>query len=151
MAAGDDRPKSPWTPSYSVTHQGNTPLASPAHTPKELDEVEQLPPPVQEKPTLAAPTTEVRMTRSTHPKIVVSNHSHPQTANGESAQEPPARPWTPSYSVTRQGPSSDIGADEEPSASAEKAETAPEGVTTNGNGANTQSFPTSEEPKITTK
>lgn len=63
VPTGDERPKSPWTPSYSVTHQGNTPLASPAHSTKELEEIEQLPPPVEEKPSIvveeAPPETEV--------------------------------------------------------------------------------------------
>lgn len=47
-----DRPKSPWTPSYSVTRQGSTPLASPARATKELDDLEELPPPAEEKPSI---------------------------------------------------------------------------------------------------
>lgn len=32
-----ERPPSPWTPSYSVNHQGSSPLSSPAVKPKELE------------------------------------------------------------------------------------------------------------------
>jgi len=41
--AKEDRPKSPWTPSYSVITQGNA-----VHEPAELDELDQLPPSVIE-------------------------------------------------------------------------------------------------------
>jgi hypothetical protein len=37
--AGEERPKSPWTPSYSVTTQGSA-----THETAELDELDQLPP-----------------------------------------------------------------------------------------------------------
>lgn len=43
-----ERPKSPWTPSYSVTKQGQS------EETEELDELEQLPSPVASAPALAA-------------------------------------------------------------------------------------------------
>ncbi|KAJ3552185.1 hypothetical protein NM688_g4289 [Phlebia brevispora] len=66
-----------WASSYSVSQQGTSPLSSPAVKAKELGAVE---------PTID--TTE---------KIVIEELS---------ATEQPERPWTPSYSVTTQGPSS---------------------------------------------
>lgn len=156
ITVGGERPKSPWTPSYSVTTQGNSPLASPARANKELEEVEQLPPPVQveEKPLIvvdevAAPV-EVMPCACCVNSIVINCGRQTANDNGNVVEEAPARPWTPSYSVTTQGPGSDVGADEDTSKDVDEIVSTT--VTTNGHGHNTQSFPTDEEvKKVSTK
>lgn len=71
-----------------------------------------------------------------------------QAANGLVSEEPPARPWTPSYSVTRQGSGSDISADDKPVT--EKVAEPVSDIATNGNGnGQTISFPISPESKET--
>ena len=50
-----ERPKSPWTPSYSVTTQG----PGTVEEEKEIEQLEQLPPVVQEE---AVPTPQVEVT-----------------------------------------------------------------------------------------
>ncbi|KAH9928599.1 uncharacterized protein B0H18DRAFT_1210133 [Fomitopsis serialis] len=86
-----ERPKSPWTPSYSVSRQGTTPLSAPvASEEKEVEHIEELPAPLA-------------------PIVTVSSESPVEdyaTDSGVPAEvvEPPPRPWTPSYSVTSQGP-----------------------------------------------
>ncbi|KAI0694676.1 hypothetical protein C8T65DRAFT_744303 [Cerioporus squamosus] len=133
VPSGDERPKSPWTLSYSITHQGNSPLASPACVAKEIEDLEQLPPAVEEKPSIV---------------IEESADPEPETAVAEAAQEPPARPWTPSYSVTRQGSASDSGAEDDVSVGIKKVEeAASEAPVTNGNSFDYHDFPSSEEPK----
>lgn len=69
-----------------------------------------------------------------------------QAVNGLVSEEPPARPWTPSYSVTRQGSGSDVTADDK-SVTEKVAETVLNAAT-NGNGnGRTISFPVSEVSK----
>lgn len=71
-----------------------------------------------------------------------------QAVNGVVSVEPPARPWTPSYSVTRQGSGSDISADDKPVT--EKVVQPVSDIVTSGNGnGETISFPISLESKET--
>ncbi|KAL4268573.1 hypothetical protein AB1N83_001782 [Pleurotus pulmonarius] len=85
-----ERPKSPWTPSYSVTSQG-----SPNLSPQVLTEE----PPSIEVGTGAdvesVPTVETPAQPSVDPS--------PVEAIIAPVPERPKSPWTPSYSVTRQG------------------------------------------------
>ncbi|THH02795.1 hypothetical protein EW026_g111 [Hermanssonia centrifuga] len=90
VEASEKRPGSPWTPSYSVSRQGS-PAASPALRPKEIEAEES-----QDEP--AFETTEVTEVEERQPEIRVD-------AAAESGDKP-ERPWTPSYSVITQGPSS---------------------------------------------
>ncbi|KAL0954804.1 hypothetical protein HGRIS_003750 [Hohenbuehelia grisea] len=102
-----ERPKSPWTPSYSVMSQG-----SPLHSPRALEPIQG-----EEISTLDAPVAVEPVAESTS-----NEESEPKTENGETrglqlegagveAPERPKSPWTPSYSVTQQGtpPTSDAG------------------------------------------
>lgn len=93
-------PERPWTPSYTVTKQGTTPQVAP----KELEQ----PTPVAPKPVLA---------------VLVE----PVSADTLLADAPPERPWTPSYSVTKQGTSPVVVATEvaEPEPTAEVPEVPP--------------------------
>lgn len=79
VAVGDERPKSPWTPSYSVSQQGGSPLHSPSPVHKELQELEVLPPPVQEEFALAesvpAEQPEIRIDETPAPVSEVSSGS----------------------------------------------------------------------------
>ncbi|KZT07623.1 uncharacterized protein LAESUDRAFT_811890 [Laetiporus sulphureus 93-53] len=94
-----ERPKSPWTPSYSVTRQGTSPLNGPiAMEEKELDQLEQLPAPVTQAEEQAETAVREIVTEVIVQKQLSTNN------DGLVVGEPPARPWTPSYSVTTQGP-----------------------------------------------
>lgn len=79
VPVGDERPKSPWTPSYSVSQQGGSPLHSPSPSHKELQELEVLPPPVQEEfaVTESAPAEqpEIRIDETPAPVSEVSSGS----------------------------------------------------------------------------
>lgn len=108
---------------------------------------------LDEKPSIVVEESPVPVEEASIIVFVYRPDSHDliiQVANGHAAEAPPARPWTPSYSVTRQGPGSDVGADEEAPASVinEKVE-APAVAETNGNGIH--EFPSTEEPKIAAK
>ncbi|KAF7978796.1 hypothetical protein HWV62_44554 [Athelia sp. TMB] len=104
-------PKSPWTPSYSVTRQGSVSQDA------GLDQLEQLPPNSVEAPLLDSSARSA----SPSPAVVYEPPSSivPAAASTEEADAPanialimpevdvpdrPASPWTPSYSVTTQGP-----------------------------------------------
>ncbi|KAI0783575.1 hypothetical protein C8Q75DRAFT_426449 [Abortiporus biennis] len=81
-----------WTPSYSVSQQGTSPLATPAVETKELQDVA---PQVTEEPEHVEPSQlEIKL------ETVETEEPAELAATTE---ERPERPWTPSYSVTRQG------------------------------------------------
>ncbi|KAI3618190.1 hypothetical protein WG66_005846 [Moniliophthora roreri] len=90
-----ERPKSPWTPSYSVTSQGPGIAAE-----EEIPEIEQL-----------SSTAQTEEVSSAGTEVPVVNVVIPETAEGEAdtkVQEKeelqrPKSPWTPSYSVLQQG------------------------------------------------
>ncbi|KAJ7650329.1 hypothetical protein FB45DRAFT_1050367 [Roridomyces roridus] len=98
-----ERPKSPWTPSYSVTTQGP---GIPTAEELEAADLSTLPPPATEA--VAADIEEQQAPTETlveAPAIVLEDKA---PADSLSPQEPeperPKSPWTPSYSVTTQGP-----------------------------------------------
>ena len=111
--------------------------------------MEDLPPLVQEEqpPVIveeSAPTSDVQVCWHSNLSRSEFLRTIHKTAKSLDAEEPPARPWTPSYSVTKQGSGSDVGTNEAPSASEDIASSVPE-VTTNGTDQ-TVSFPATEEP-----
>lgn len=78
VPVGNERPKSPWTPSYSVSQQGGSPLHSPSPVHKELQELEVLPPPVQEfavAESAPAEQPEIRIDETPAPVSEVSSGS----------------------------------------------------------------------------
>jgi hypothetical protein len=109
------RPRSPWTPSWSVTTQGSpntqvpvdlpaeeTVLFDLADTPSEVA-AEAASPPVQ------TPVLVIQAEAASDPLQVVDYDVTP-IEDTSAPLSPPERPWTPSYSVTTQGsplPSSD--------------------------------------------
>ncbi|KAI0925994.1 hypothetical protein AcV5_008576 [Taiwanofungus camphoratus] len=119
-----ERPKSPWTPSYSVIQQGASPLHTPtAQEEEELDQLERLPAAVTEAesvaveaPVLPAESSNVQsepaegavesVTTDGQSSILVDAAAEAMTETEVTSvtEERPARPWTPSYSVTTQGP-----------------------------------------------
>ncbi|EKM58221.1 uncharacterized protein PHACADRAFT_252378 [Phanerochaete carnosa HHB-10118-sp] len=116
-----ERPPSPWTPSYSFNHQGSSPLNSPAVQPKDLE---------ADVPAPSTPETSVEPEAVQQPELAAENL--------EAKPEQPERPWTPSYSVTTQGPASPLK--EEPKATTDETKS--------------EAFPTVETaehgPKLTT-
>jgi hypothetical protein len=90
-SATEDRPPSrPWTPSYSVTQQAPGDVANPsdeAHVTKEEEET---------KP------SEISAAVADFSAFATGALATPAA----DADRPPSRPWTPSYSVTKQDPSS---------------------------------------------
>ncbi|ESK89018.1 hypothetical protein Moror_13137 [Moniliophthora roreri MCA 2997] len=87
-----ERPKSPWTPSYSVTSQGPGIAAE-----EEIPEIEQL-----------SSTAQTEEVSSAGTEVPVVNVVIPETAEGEADTKKeelqrPKSPWTPSYSVLQQG------------------------------------------------
>ena len=95
-------PDRPWTPSYSVSRQGTSPVSSA----KELDDLEEQPSTGNIQPVLpisivvSAETVEEPSTlEDVEPQLTTETGSEP------AFEEVPERPWTPSYSVTRQGSS----------------------------------------------
>ncbi|GBE88022.1 hypothetical protein SCP_1202500 [Sparassis crispa] len=138
IAAELERPNSPWTPSYSVNQQG----ASPLRKDKELNEVEQTPVPAAE------PAEDVQI-ESKPPSIHLDKSAELGMIEAEAAvlvEERPERPWTPSYSVTTQGPDVANG-----KAHTEKEENFNQAIQSNVSNGHTelQAFPTVEngEPK----
>ncbi|KAJ7739773.1 hypothetical protein DFH07DRAFT_75674 [Mycena maculata] len=96
-----ERPKSPWTPSYSVTTQGP---GIPASDDLELAELPVLPPPVDVK--------QLGTNQDDHLETVPVLEQTERTVTVTSVQDveaevppssEPPRPWTPSYSVVVQG------------------------------------------------
>lgn len=100
-----ERPKSPWTPSYSVISQGPgepSPAEKPDESGHDLSEIGAKP--LREEP---APAEDI-------PKLIINEHirspiplaidvSLPSLGGEEGTEERPKSPWTPSYSVTMQG------------------------------------------------
>ncbi|KAI9000589.1 hypothetical protein BD414DRAFT_451042 [Trametes punicea] len=154
VPAEEKSPQSPSTPSYSVTQQGDNPLHSPNQMQKELEELNQPPAQAQEavesEPSIEQPAIHVEET----PAPVEEN------ADIEAADKPASRPWTPSYSVTRQGSGAAAGADEVDETlsgleeqvvndTSEKRTdaTTPVTVAETTNGQDLHNFPTSDETK----
>ncbi|CAL1716485.1 unnamed protein product [Somion occarium] len=98
-----ERPKSPWTPSYSVSQQGSSPFGTPAVNAKELQDE-----PAVELLAAIDQTAIEEPTRTNVPTIAVqSSPEDKATASGsEAVEDRPERPWTPSYSVVTQGSAS---------------------------------------------
>ena len=92
-----ERPKSPWTPSYSVSHQGTLPTSTIEVAPIDAPVAVIVSP---------QPVAEAAAAAAAEEQPVV-----------QPAVEVPERPWTPSYSVNQQGSSPHIAAkalEEEP-------------------------------------
>jgi len=108
----NETPKSPWTPSYTVTQQGAATLSVPAVEEQEpnlpVDEegapTEPADPeaPAKEVVSVAAQSLEVVPNAAETPEITVESVDK-ETEGINGAVEQPGRPWTPSYSVTQQG------------------------------------------------
>ncbi|KAJ8072744.1 hypothetical protein PM082_016303 [Marasmius tenuissimus] len=108
-----ERPKSPWTPSYSVTSQGPGTTAE-----EDIPEIEPISEAqATEEPIQAAkevPTVNVTVSTATH-----HGDATPEDKLSQPVEEPPrpTSPWTPSYSVSRQGspapPSAEISQENE--------------------------------------
>ncbi|KAK1224055.1 hypothetical protein PQX77_012998 [Marasmius sp. AFHP31] len=94
-----ERPKSPWTPSYSVTSQGPGITAE-----EDIPEIE----PISEAQRAEEPiqtVEEVPIVNVTVPTVTQHGDATPEDKLSQPAEEPPrpTSPWTPSYSVSRQG------------------------------------------------
>ncbi|KAJ7127037.1 hypothetical protein C8R44DRAFT_112368 [Mycena epipterygia] len=90
-----ERPRSPWTPSYSVTTQG--PGLSPFDE-EEIAELPILPPPVNP---MALSIESPSVVAQAEPTVTVTKIEDVE-AEASPSSDPP-RPWTPSYSVVIQG------------------------------------------------
>ncbi|KZT22365.1 hypothetical protein NEOLEDRAFT_1171378 [Neolentinus lepideus HHB14362 ss-1] len=120
----EERPKSPWTPSYSVTIQGGAGTGV-ADNDEELAELSQLPPPAEIEVTEDQAQSEPQIT-ITEPQGDLAAEEERLAVQGEPTDEPsaesqeadtralspvpddvqeerPKSPWTPSYSVTTVG------------------------------------------------
>ncbi|KAK7044230.1 hypothetical protein VNI00_007952 [Paramarasmius palmivorus] len=91
-----ERPKSPWTPSYSVTSQGPSIAAE-----EDIPEIERLPPSSEpeeaSKDTATVPVVNVFIPDTTEGEVEAKQ------GDKEEERERPTSPWTPSYSVSQQG------------------------------------------------
>ncbi|TFK72908.1 hypothetical protein BDN72DRAFT_835517 [Pluteus cervinus] len=103
-----ERPKSPWVPSYSVETQGSPAVSSSELPPVGVESAESSDPSnIDVKPSLTmllndkspAERDESGVSRSITP------------VNDAEVTERPKSPWTPSYSVTRQGSATDADLD----------------------------------------
>lgn len=108
--AATSEPEAVWVPSYSVSRQGSRSSLLVQEEPKAAEEEEE------DAPVPA-------------PVIVTSSEDVEESATAPAeaiavetpAEKAPSRPWTPSYSVSRQGSRSSLVAKEESSASTEPA------------------------------
>jgi hypothetical protein len=137
-----DRPKSPWTPSYSV-HV----LKDNAQEAEELDQLDQLPeavtakqPPVETVSEDTAPDACVEdgvAPLPVTPDIRIGGEQSEVTGDGTPELERPKSPWTPSYSVTTlqgeppsnetvPGRNNNISTDDEPTVDIPSATATPE-------------------------
>jgi hypothetical protein len=139
LNADEERPKSPWTPSYSVTNQGTALQGT-----EDLDDIEQLPPraaiihdsfeslafngrtPDEEDDPATLPSSAPPPPELIAPEVIsrdvylgafdehTSDHGEVQKDDetleasqtsllSSEYESTRSRPWTPSYSVTRQG------------------------------------------------
>ncbi|KAK0204729.1 hypothetical protein DFS33DRAFT_1322376 [Desarmillaria ectypa] len=88
VGAEIERPKSPWTPSYSVTTQGPG-----IHAEEDIPAIEELPLPPSQVPVVA-----LTLVDSPAPLEEVQTQG-----SSEILEDHPKSPWTPSYSVSVQG------------------------------------------------
>jgi len=111
IAADIERPKSPWTPSYSVTTQGsNIPVEDePGSTYEGEDDIDpshaQTPEIIIDEVAAIVPeiAANVEVARQSQDDADVAVQSAVEAALGEVEEAHLKSPWTPSYSVTVQG------------------------------------------------
>ncbi|CCM04302.1 uncharacterized protein FIBRA_06473 [Fibroporia radiculosa] len=137
-ASAPEVPERPWTPSYSVTNQGKSPFSGPVVLEdEEVNQLDTLPAPVE----VTEQPPPVDVIEEIAPEAVPEEEIA-QTDNMTVTEECHERPWTPSYSVTVQGPGTSTEA-----ANGDSSE--PTGVS-NGNGQ-PQAFPTIENNDVSSQ
>lgn len=107
-------PEAVWVPSYSVSRQGSRSSLLVKEEPKAAEEEEEEEPPVP-APVIVTSSEDAEEPAAAPAEAIVADTP---------AEKAPSRPWTPSYSVSRQGSRSSLVAKEEPSAEAASTEPA---------------------------
>ncbi|KAH8100109.1 hypothetical protein BXZ70DRAFT_206856 [Cristinia sonorae] len=162
-----ERPKSPFAASYSVTQQGSSPLGTPAveskdlpvHEPTASDVTAVEEPTAKEVVTPEINTAAENVVEIAEPTPVHADGEETEVSESLAQPEKIERPWTPSYSVTRQGsvsPAPEKTAEEVTTTEAESSVPVPEKTVVSPaveeTSAESRPFPvTATGPQITTK